>query len=478
MNKPIVTVIIPTYNGADYLGEAIQSVLDQTYPNFELIIVNDASPDNTSEVVKQFGDARLKYIVHQDNQGAVAARDTGIQASSGDFIAFLDQDDLFHAEKLQTHVSFLEKHPDIGVTYNARFELDGSTELIREIWQPPPFVTLSDLILSFPFTPSDTVFRRKWVFSEGIWDSFVSQGEEVIVNGGEYVYTGRLFLAGCRFAGVGRALNYRRYHRGRIFSDLKRRCESELVCQDIIFTDPRCPADVLAIRNIAHMNTYLVWAYFALAQGENATGQEFLTEAIRLNSNILKGKPCALVDFLVMNSIAEESRDHKELLSSIFAHFPPEITWLSAQYDWAVAMGYLLKGARAIMWGRPEAGWRHFVQGAEMRAEIDETFIQKLTYQLLLYKREFGTEATEEVLRNLAPYLEQVGNRKSVRWLKGSYLVNQAFGDYRTGEFSTVAGNAIGAIANNPKYLLNRGVLSILLRSTIGKRHSGLVSSN
>src|ERR1041385_3866377 len=100
MNSPKVSVIIPTYNHAEYLPEAIQSVLEQTYPDFELLIVNDGSTDHTGEVVQQFTDPRIHYL-EQENRGATAARNTGICASSGELIALLDADDLWHPEKLQ-----------------------------------------------------------------------------------------------------------------------------------------------------------------------------------------------------------------------------------------------------------------------------------------------------------------------------------------------------------------------------------------
>ena len=106
MSESLVSVIIPTYSGASFLGKAIRSVLDQTYPNFELIVVDDKSPDNTEEVVKQFDDPRIKYVRHETNQGAASARRTGCRASSGEIIAFLDQDDLFHRKSFRNMLSF------------------------------------------------------------------------------------------------------------------------------------------------------------------------------------------------------------------------------------------------------------------------------------------------------------------------------------------------------------------------------------
>ena len=470
MNSPKVSVIIPTYAGADYLGETIQSVLNQTYTNFELIVVNDASPDNTAETIQQFEDERLIYLVHETNQGAMAARETGLEVCSGDIIAFLDQDDLFHPEKLETHVAFLTAHPEIGVSYNGRFEIQGETKVIREIWQPPLTVTLEDMIVTFPFAPSDTMFRREWAFKKGIWDIDTYKGDEVIVNGLEYVYCGKLYFAGCKFAGIGRALNYRRYHPNRYYSDLERRCKSEHACQELILSDPRCPSDAVAVRDTAHMRTNLVWAYYAFAQNETELGQKFLIEAIQLDPSILEDDPCRLLDFLLMNSIAEDGRDHPELLRSIFDQLPAGVAWSSGQLDWAAGLGHLLKGSRAVMWGQPEVGQQYFARAAQLKAKVDETFVNKLTYQLLLYEREFGPEAARMFLQNLSPYFDQMGDQQSIRTLKGNYAIGQAFQSYKRGEFRQVPGEVVRAIRSDPRYVSNRGVWSIMFRSLVFAR--------
>ena len=135
MGSGLVSVVIPAYKQAQYVGDAIRSVQKQTWPDFEAIVVNDASPDNTSEIVRSFTDPRVKLIIHGENRGLSAARNTGILASSGKILALLDADDMFHPEKLQMHVGFLENHSNIGVTYNARFELNHSDTTIRGIWR-------------------------------------------------------------------------------------------------------------------------------------------------------------------------------------------------------------------------------------------------------------------------------------------------------------------------------------------------------
>ena len=108
MIKDLVSVIIPTYNRAHLIKRSAQSVLNQTYSNLELIIVDDGSTDNTEEVVKSIDDNRVIYI-KQPNQGACAARNNGIDHAQGEFIAFQDSDDVWHEDKLEKQIKCLKE---------------------------------------------------------------------------------------------------------------------------------------------------------------------------------------------------------------------------------------------------------------------------------------------------------------------------------------------------------------------------------
>lgn len=122
--EPRVSVILPTYNRAHLLKRAIRSVVNQTYKDFELIIVNDGSVDSTEEAIKTFDDKRIIYI-KQSNRGAAAAVNKGIESTRGKFIAFLDDDDEWLPEKLKIQMEIFEKEPSkTGVVYTGKWRID------------------------------------------------------------------------------------------------------------------------------------------------------------------------------------------------------------------------------------------------------------------------------------------------------------------------------------------------------------------
>jgi len=113
-----VSVVVPTYNRADVLPETIDSVLAQTYKDYEIIIVDDGSTDNTREILEPYLSMDNISYVYQENKKQASARNKGIQNSKGEYIAFLDSDDLWHPRKLEYQVEIFEKHPDIGMVYS------------------------------------------------------------------------------------------------------------------------------------------------------------------------------------------------------------------------------------------------------------------------------------------------------------------------------------------------------------------------
>ena len=120
----LVSIIMPSYNTARFISETIQSVLSQSYTNWELLIVDDCSTDNTDEVVREFlVDTRIHYMKNEKNSGAAVSRNKALREAKGKWIAFLDSDDLWEPDKLQKQIAYMEKH-DYHFSYTNYIEND------------------------------------------------------------------------------------------------------------------------------------------------------------------------------------------------------------------------------------------------------------------------------------------------------------------------------------------------------------------
>ena len=183
---PLVSVIIPAYNSAGFICQALQSALEQTYGHHEIIVVDDGSSDETRQILSKF-QGRLKYF-YQENRGAAAARNTGIMAAHGDFLCFLDADDLWVSNKLELQLAFLKRHRDIGLL---------SSRCRKIIDQGAPYTPLAAKALkggaarifsapeAFPelvktnFIPTSTVMIRKECFERvGLFDPHLTPVED------------------------------------------------------------------------------------------------------------------------------------------------------------------------------------------------------------------------------------------------------------------------------------------------------------
>lgn len=131
--KELVSVIMPSYNTCSFIGQSISSVLAQTYKNLELIIVDDCSADNTDEIVSGFTDKRIKYFKNDRNSGAAFCRNLALRMASGNWIAFLDSDDLWLPEKLEKQLKFMKENGySFSGTGRIRIDEDGNSLGIRE----------------------------------------------------------------------------------------------------------------------------------------------------------------------------------------------------------------------------------------------------------------------------------------------------------------------------------------------------------
>jgi glycosyltransferase involved in cell wall biosynthesis len=195
MPAPVISIVMPFYNAAPYLAEAVKSILDQTFSNFEFIIINDGSTDGSEKIIQSFSDKRIKYIVNPENRGLVYSLNKGLDAAEGSLIARMDGDDISMPERLERQFEYLRMHPEADLVasqvqlINEKGQLTGfwkedrdnnSPELIKE------FLSVNNCI-AHPtiLAKADVIQRLRYREVQGqaedydLWLRWVSAGKTI-----------------------------------------------------------------------------------------------------------------------------------------------------------------------------------------------------------------------------------------------------------------------------------------------------------
>lgn len=182
--KPLVTVVMATYNGEQFLAEAIESVLDQTYRNFEFIIVDDGSTDNTAQIIKAFEDDRIKYVRKEKNSGIADSLNLGISIAKGKYIARIDDDDVCMSNRFEKQVAILEKREEVILcTSNVILNKDTINKLEEEVHEDikmqllfnnaivhPTVMIRKEVLLKHKYNPKKVPSEDYDLWSRLIWE--------------------------------------------------------------------------------------------------------------------------------------------------------------------------------------------------------------------------------------------------------------------------------------------------------------------
>lgn len=296
-HKPKVSVIIPAYNGDRFIIQAVESVLNQTYKNYEIIVIDDGSVDNIRQVLEAYLQ-KINYIF-QRNQGVASARNLGIQEAEGDYIAFLDQDDYFLPEKLAKQVAILENNPQIGMVHSGWERVNDSGEKIGEVkpWEKSPQLTLKEWVEKKPILLSAMLFRRDWLKKVDGLDTHFRQACDI-----DLIL--RLSLAGCEAVWLKEITFCYREHDRNDSLNTPLQVQESLAVNEKFFNLPGVPQSILKIKNHCFYFNY-VWSAWRL----------YLTDHLDLMSEYL-AKSLEYTPFspeeTVMNWLQEFSINYQE----------------------------------------------------------------------------------------------------------------------------------------------------------------------
>lgn len=177
MREPLVSVIVPVYNGEKYLRQSIKSILRQSYPKFELIVIDDGSTDKTPSILKSFTDKRMRVIT-QKNKGVSAARNIALKNAQGEYVAMHDSDDISDKYRLEKQVSYLERHKDIGLVGSNYEVIDTNNRLLdtTDVFTHPDDLKIA-IILSNQFGQGSVMIRQE-LLKEAGYDNHFKLGED------------------------------------------------------------------------------------------------------------------------------------------------------------------------------------------------------------------------------------------------------------------------------------------------------------
>jgi glycosyltransferase involved in cell wall biosynthesis len=174
---PTISIVMPVLNGERYIAEAIESICRQTYTDFELLVIDDGSSDRTREIALGFASRiDLKYVRHETNQGITRSVNDGLRHASGRYIAFLDHDDLWLPDFLETQLAHLTNHADVGMVHSDFQTIDGDGKILehsvareRNRTRPSGFV-FHDLFMQSMICGNSVVIRKECFDRLGLWD--------------------------------------------------------------------------------------------------------------------------------------------------------------------------------------------------------------------------------------------------------------------------------------------------------------------
>ena len=346
--SPAVSVIIPAYNLARFLPLAVQSVFKQTLQDFEVIVVDDGSTDETREVVQPFmEDGRFRYI-YQENQGLSATRNTGIRAAKGKYIALLDADDTFLPHKLAVQTAWLQENDEYGMVVSGYYYMDEQGNPVNEQhpWLRMPRLETVDWLFDCPIVPHSVLVKKYWLERVGGFDTQYRRVED-------WDMWIRLAHAGCKMGWVEEVIGGYRVFPGQMTRNAAAQKQVSVQVMDKFFSQPNLPATYEAQKSEIYTRLYLVCAGREYGAGQCEDAMESVVNAIKLTPALVTARQDELIDLLLSWTENPFVGDPIEYTKRVFDNLPQEATVLRQRKRWA--LGEI--GLRAFFAARHIKDW-------------------------------------------------------------------------------------------------------------------------
>ncbi|NIV30518.1 MAG: glycosyltransferase [Anaerolineae bacterium] len=463
-----VSVIIPTYNRSKLLRVALESVLAQTYPNVEIIVVDDGSTDDTATLMEEYAE-RVIYL-RQANQDVAAARNTGIRAASGEYLTFLDDDDMILPTKVERQMQVLTSQSRVGLVHCRFYHIDEGGNRFSRIGPLPAGAVLKELLCRNFIWVGAPLIRRQCLERVGLFD------EDIPAICADWDMWLRIAQAGYPFACVQEPLGAYRVQRGSMLANVAELEQAILAIFDKVFANPRLPADAAAVKAQAcgTWRLWISWRYYAAHRWDDA--RRNLAEGLTLHPQLL-GDRAEFLDTLCNEALDVRVDDPFQFIDGVLDHLPPAADAIRPYRTYLISRVYV------------GLALRHYGDGKIAEAKHQLTAAIALHPAMLERPEDFARALcayamrlpvtpdvyVAAVFRNLpseARRLERLRSR-----VLSDVNIGCAFEDFFAGRRRLAARRILSGLRHRPSWLGNRGVVSVLMKSLPGFLSSGPAST-
>ncbi|MDJ0570887.1 MAG: glycosyltransferase [Pleurocapsa sp. MO_192.B19] len=391
---PLISIVVPVYNGSKYIEAAIKSILNQTYSNYEIIVVDDGSTDDTRDKLKPYED-EICYL-YQTNKGSASARNLGIKVAKGELIAFLDADDYWSMpEKLEKQVACFSENPNLGCVNTGWRIVNENNKHIKTVqpWHKAPELNLETWLRRKCVRTSAMIFRREWLEKVGGFDEELRQSHDV-----DLIL--RLSLAGCQTMWLKEGTVCYRQHDENTTKNSLRQAKYVQAVLDKFFARDDLPKSIRQMESQTRYHT-LVWLawyqYRAYA----------LDETVRLLQKSLNYTPYLRVENIPhwLTSFARFSADRGEKI---------DIDFLTSSRQWQELITSILRLSNHQFQPEPNAhsknppennSWEACLKLGETYQQIGDLEQAAIEYQRVIQLKPDLTQA----YKNMGEVREQQG---------------------------------------------------------------------
>jgi glycosyltransferase involved in cell wall biosynthesis len=456
---PRVSVIIPTYNRPDLLRMAVGSALAQTYPAVEVIVVDDGSTDDTGTVMAEYA-GQVIYL-KQANQDVAAARNAGIRAACGEYLTFLDDDDMILPTKIERQVQVLTSHPRAGLVHCRFYHMDKGGNLLSKVGPLPAGEVLKELLCRNFIWVGAPLVRRQCLERVGLFD------EDIPAICADWDMWLRIAQAGYPFDCVQEPLGAYRVQRGSMLANVATLEQAILAVLDKVFANPQLPADVAAVKAQAYgtWRFWISWRCYAASRWDDA--QRNLAEALTLHPQLLEER-AKFFDTLCNEALDVRVDDPFQFIDGVVDHLP--------------SIADAVRPYRAYLISRVYVGLALCNYGGGKIAEAKHQFADAIALYPAMLKQpeDFARTLCDFAMRlpvtphlyvatvfqNLPPEAQRL-ERLQFRVLS-DVNIGCAFEDHFADRHRRAARRILSAVRHRPSWLGNRGVVSVLMKSLPG----------